>query len=303
MSTSETEPLNPTALEEADPELNPYSDDALDILDPDNPHRKKRRDPLYILIIYGISLIVSTGGIGSAIWGYCIVITAPFDKYGKRMELDSYRYFWGMQSVLILLSVNILWSGMNFYLAFKGRQSTAVLFLLNPIYDFFLWALLIAFGVLNMVEMLWDRRLCDGLAPDKELYRKCDEAMLRLLVVEMVAVNLGLLVAVLHFILMIARCCTCGPVVRSLQLRERIAEEEHVLLILRERRTRLIEENAELEARRKASDKPLPSVPVEDVDFDEGRVHNERQEGEEDLIDMTTNEQGRIIKDPIDGGQ
>ena len=76
-----------------------------------------------------------------------------------------------------------------------------MLFLLNMPYDVLLWAALIGFGVLNMVQMLWDRRLCDGLPrgkdglPDEELYRKCDEAMFRLLVVEMVAVNLGLLVA------------------------------------------------------------------------------------------------------------
>jgi hypothetical protein len=57
-----------------------------------------------------------------------------------------------------------------------------------------MWALLIAFGVLNMVFMLWDRRLCDGHR-DKEMYKKCDIAMLKLLVVEMVAVNMGLLVA------------------------------------------------------------------------------------------------------------
>jgi hypothetical protein len=68
-------------------------------------------------------------------------------------------------------------------------------------YDFLLWATLIAFGVLNMIEMLWDRRLCDGLprqgdpSRDRELYERCDEAMFRLLVVEMVAVNLGLLIA------------------------------------------------------------------------------------------------------------
>lgn len=55
-------------------------------------------------------------------------------------------------------------------------------------------AMLIAFGVLNMVFMLWDRRLCDGWE-DNEVYKKCDIAMFRLLVVEMVAVNLGLLVA------------------------------------------------------------------------------------------------------------
>ncbi len=62
------------------------------------------------------------------------------------------------------------------------------------LYDFLIWALLIAFGVLNMVEMLWDRRLCDGWR-EEEMYKKCDIAMFRLLVVELVAVNLGLLAA------------------------------------------------------------------------------------------------------------
>ena len=202
MSISETEPLNPGHSEDANPDFDPYSNDARDSIEDELPSLKKRRDPLYILILYGMSFVVSLGGLGCALWGYSIVLTAPFDKYGKKMELESYQYFLGMQSVIIFLSVNILWSGLNFFLASKGLQmASAVLFLLNPIYDFFLWALLIAFGVLNMVEMLWDRRLCDDLPrgedghPDKELYQKCDGAMLRLLVVEMVAVNLGLLVA------------------------------------------------------------------------------------------------------------
>jgi hypothetical protein len=73
------------------------------------------------------------------------------------------------------------------------RQKSNSLYL-NIIYDFLLWATLIAFGVLNMVEMLWDRRLCDGYGDDY-MYRRCDIEMFRLLVVEMVVVNLGLLVA------------------------------------------------------------------------------------------------------------
>jgi hypothetical protein len=64
------------------------------------------------------------------------------------------------------------------------------------IHDFLMWALLIAFGVLNMVEILWDRRICNGWDDhDMEMYKKCDKANFRLLVVEMVAVNLGPLVA------------------------------------------------------------------------------------------------------------
>jgi len=77
-------------------------------------------------------------------------------------------------------------------MAWQGRHQ--ILCILNIVYDFLLWATLIAFGVLNMVEMLWDRRLCDGWRDD-EMFRKFDVEMFRLLVVEVVAVNLGLLVA------------------------------------------------------------------------------------------------------------
>jgi hypothetical protein len=60
-------------------------------------------------------------------------------------------------------------------------------------YEFIMRALLITFSVLNMVEMLWDRKMYDGW-DDTEMYKKCDKALFRLLVVELVAVNLGLLV-------------------------------------------------------------------------------------------------------------
>jgi hypothetical protein len=68
-------------------------------------------------------------------------------------------------------------------------------------YDFLLWATLIAFGVVNMVVALWDRRLCDGFprradgSEDRERERTCDAVSFMLLVVELVAVNLGLLIA------------------------------------------------------------------------------------------------------------
>lgn len=63
------------------------------------------------------------------------------------------------------------------------------------LYDFLAWPSLIGFGVLNMVEMLWDRRMCDGWGGDEKMYAKCDKAMFALLVIELVAVNLGILVA------------------------------------------------------------------------------------------------------------
>lgn len=99
--------------------------------------------------------------------------------------------------------VNVLWTAFNFHLARKGKQGS--IYPLNMLYDFFLWGLLIAFGVLNMVQMLWDRRLCDGqghtllgAGDEEDKYARCDAAMFLLLVVELVAVNLGLLVAYVH---------------------------------------------------------------------------------------------------------
>lgn len=103
MTTSETAPLNPAHVEDVNPELDPYSDDARDSTETEIPYRKTRRDPLYILIFYGLSFVVSVGGLGAAIWGYCIVMTAPFDEYSKKMEKESYQYFLGMQSIYVLV--------------------------------------------------------------------------------------------------------------------------------------------------------------------------------------------------------
>jgi len=144
--------------------------------------------------------------------------------------------------------------------------------------------------------MLVDRRLCDGLGGrnnDKALYDKCDAAMFRLLVVELVAVNLGLLVAVIHFILLIARCCTFGQRERSASVRERIDEEQAVLLVLMERRRRLLEETEALEARR---ERELPPVPVGEDASGDGVDHEEAQE--EDLIDMVSDQRTVTIGRP-----
>lgn len=188
MST-ETSPLNPEPTDHDDDSL------SLSLLDSEI---NKKRDPLYILIFYAFSLAVSVGGFGCAVWGYIIVRNAPFDEYHKKSERESYeKYFYGMQSIWVLLGINILWTALNLRLAFKGLQNE--LWPLNMAYDVLLWATLIAFGVLNMIEALWDRRLCDGHWKDEEMYKKCDIAMFQLLVVELVSVNLGLLAAYVHF--------------------------------------------------------------------------------------------------------
>jgi hypothetical protein len=60
-------------------------------------------------------------------------------------------------------------------------------------YDLLIFALLIGFGILELIQVLCDRRLCDELENDLN-YRECDEEMFRLLVVEISAISFGLLV-------------------------------------------------------------------------------------------------------------
>jgi hypothetical protein len=151
-------------------------------------------DSLYICVLYALSLLVSIGGFGCGVWGYIIVLNAPFDESSKRRERKGYETnFLGMQSVLVFLGINIIWSSSNLRLVLKGRQNDV--WPLNMVYDFGIWGCLIAFGILNMIMALWDRRLCDGWGDTEEVYRKCDVQMFRLLVVELVAINLGILVA------------------------------------------------------------------------------------------------------------
>ena len=101
MSESETAPLNPSRTEDDDPEFNP-SDPANEASD--MPTLKKRRDPLYLLILYGLSSLISLGALSCALWGYIIVISAPFDEQSKASERDGYeKYFWGMQSIVVLV--------------------------------------------------------------------------------------------------------------------------------------------------------------------------------------------------------
>lgn len=103
MSTSEITPLNTIGVEDADPELDSFNDDERDILAMDT---QKRRDPLHILVLYGLSFSVSVGGLGAALWGYGIAVTAPFDEYSKKQEREGYeKYFWGMQSIVVLVFI------------------------------------------------------------------------------------------------------------------------------------------------------------------------------------------------------
>jgi len=254
-------------------------------------------------VMYSLTCLVSISGLGCGLWGWYIARTAPFTKNGRAKPgvLEGYEdNFLGMQSVIVFLGINVLVTAANFHLALRGKQS--YIWLLNMVYDFFIWALFIGFGVLNMVIALWDRRLCDGNSEeDRKNYEKCDTMMFRLLVVELVAINLGILAAVFHFILLIARCCTFGRMVdrdravRLQSLKSRIAEEEGMLMELMLRRRALLEENEELVARRISAERPLPPVPTEES---AGAVAEtlapQEEQREEDLIDMAGNGQGEI---------
>lgn len=53
---------------------------------------------------------------------------------------------------------------------------------------------LVVFEVINMLRVLLDHVACNG-AGDKEMEMKCDAALLKLLIAEMIAIRLGFLVA------------------------------------------------------------------------------------------------------------
>jgi len=52
---------------------------------------------------------------------------------------------------------------------------------------------LVVFGVNNMMRMLLDHLACGGYG-DKEIEKKCDTALLRIFVVEMIGISLVFLV-------------------------------------------------------------------------------------------------------------
>lgn len=103
-SESETALLNPASVNArtANTDLNNTAYyDSPDSIEMNTP---PRRDPLYILILYGLSCIVSLGGLGAAIAGYVITITAPLDKDNKKWHRQSYeKNFWEMQSIVVLV--------------------------------------------------------------------------------------------------------------------------------------------------------------------------------------------------------
>lgn len=105
---------------------------------------------------------------------------------------------------------------------------------------------------------------------------------------------------VFHFILLVGRCVTAGENADKAKrrwLKMRIKHESRMLYELRERRQRLLDEAAELEARREVADRPLPALPEDAIEA------NSRPS--EDLIDMAQGIEGQSEEDlitlPLDG--
>lgn len=96
---------------------------------------------------------------------------------------------------------------------------------------------------------------------------------------------------VLHFILLVARCCAQENIENvSIRLRKRVHEEEELLLLLIERRRQLTLENEELEARRLGTNRELPPLPTEPSEF--GAFHEDAEIEDEEgyagnLIDIS----------------
>jgi len=172
---------------------NPNSDDGNDEPHVTETDTRKRKGPLWILVLYSLSLGMSLGGVGCAVWGYWIV-TAPFNEDRKKKQRDGCEIsMFGMNIIVSLIAANIMRTCLNLRLASKGRQNR--IWLLNMVYDALISILLIVRGGgFNMVAVLWDRKMCGGIQ-NEEVYKICGVAMFRLLMLELLAVNLGILVA------------------------------------------------------------------------------------------------------------
>jgi len=84
------------------PQSSPTNDELHDLLEMDL--RRRQRAPLHILILYGLSFMASVGGLGAALGGYTITLTAPLDDYQRKQRRESYeKVFIGMKSVVILV--------------------------------------------------------------------------------------------------------------------------------------------------------------------------------------------------------
>jgi hypothetical protein len=110
MSNPQAATLSPEGVETTEApqrnhQSNPSNDELQNILEMDMLRMK--REPLYIMILYGLSFVASIGGLGAALCGYAITLTAPLDDYQRRQHRESYeKIFVGMKSVVILVHLN-----------------------------------------------------------------------------------------------------------------------------------------------------------------------------------------------------
>jgi hypothetical protein len=110
MSTSEEAPLNPAGAEATDLERNSYNDDSNSILDSNDmlamDTQKTKRDPPYILILYGLSFVTSVGGLGCALWDMESLLLRLSTRTARSTRGQDEKYFWGMQSIVVLVCFN-----------------------------------------------------------------------------------------------------------------------------------------------------------------------------------------------------
>lgn len=90
----------------------------------------------------------------------------------------------------------MIWTAFSLEIARRGRQSN--IWFLNLVYDFTIWGLLLAFGILIVVMVAShmgdvDQQLCDG--KNRGVYALCDAMMFQLLAAQLVMSSLGFLIA------------------------------------------------------------------------------------------------------------
>lgn len=107
-SESETALLNPASQNVNTPDTSINNTTYYDSPDSIEMNTPPKKDPLHILILYGLSFVVSLGGLTAAIAGYVITITAPLDKENKKWHRQSYETnFLEMQSIVVLVGPSI----------------------------------------------------------------------------------------------------------------------------------------------------------------------------------------------------
>ncbi|KAF2761324.1 hypothetical protein EJ05DRAFT_473847 [Pseudovirgaria hyperparasitica] len=160
--------------------------------------------PQYVYIIYTLSIACSVASVGCFLVAMYIAHHIPFANEWTQ-QTDRYGEL-GVREMMILGGVNAAWTGFNLRMA---RQNTYFrLVVLNSMYDFLIWAALLAFAILvYLVELLDRDNMCWNSNVPRDRVGECEYFSEQILLpLDLTGAGLPMLVAVLHFILLIARC-------------------------------------------------------------------------------------------------